>query len=701
MAVNHLFLPQAYSEYVSQFPGSAINEFMHTAGGLQARFDQARDRYDIQRDALEAVSALPLSQDQAYKKKLIDTFTQELDQFAQREDFENMGREINMSARRFAQAVQPLQQRQQEVAEFRKSLSENKDLTEFQRQAAVRYSLGMSDNNKELLDERFTNEAFSPLTKFTPSKSLSVGDKAREIAKDYIIREFGGPGEVSFFHDENGTPLGIQQTRGEGRRISFKDLYGKVYNALKDDNVLVGNVQEDMLLSLYGTEQFSPEGIMQSTMQSLDSAAKSAADIRAFQDGKTYQDFKFIPGGYHQANQANDALKGVRAQAVGVSQYGGNTNLDFNTAGTSSPFDNQLKLAELDVIAEAQSGHKVPFESSSAQQNLEILKNKKQEYLDLVANTTTTDKQVQRFFKQEYPQWENIVNQATGLVKQKKGEPTKEYLRRVNDVIQSGVKLQNYPVVALTPDNVTVREDKTDLLMGPVDDSGKRNFGLSDLKGKPIRIEENGKIIFEGSYQQAVNEKKLHPEDVYRYTGELPPTLHGSAVSMVSIEDKDRDGFSGAKSASRTLYIENTDERAAQIDKPLVEGMREVASSPLNFGFTSSQYRPVEINGGFPYKTFGKDVIPEIAVESFPIVADKENGDPTMTALNRYVKIRYKINGTSDYIDESSARSIGLPTRVPLEQYRYDHTISKYNNMGDHNTARAVEKNRSNIFLNK
>ena len=120
----------ANDPYVSQYVGSVVPELNQYAATTQARYSQASDSDDMLSEALGNLKHLNFDGDAQYANELKQQYYQRLQDRSTRGDYENMGRRTRQDAQRFAQAYQPLIQRQQSMGELVKKIQDDKDIAD-------------------------------------------------------------------------------------------------------------------------------------------------------------------------------------------------------------------------------------------------------------------------------------------------------------------------------------------------------------------------------------------------------------------------------------------------------------------------------------------------------------------------------------------------------------------------------------------
>ena len=127
----------ANDPYVSQYVGSVVPELNQYAATTQARYNQASDSDDMLSEALGNLKHLNFDGDAQYANELKQQYYQRLQDRSTRGDYENMGRRTRQDAQRFAQAYQPLIQRQQAMGDLVKKIQDDKDIADPDRKSVV------------------------------------------------------------------------------------------------------------------------------------------------------------------------------------------------------------------------------------------------------------------------------------------------------------------------------------------------------------------------------------------------------------------------------------------------------------------------------------------------------------------------------------------------------------------------------------
>lgn len=121
---------QAQTPYMSQFVGSIVPELNSYSATLQKRYDTAADTDDMLAEGLGNLQHLNFDTDTQYANELKQQYYQRLNDRASQGDFENMGRRTRLDAMRFAQAYQPLIQRQKDYAEIIKKVQSDPNISD-------------------------------------------------------------------------------------------------------------------------------------------------------------------------------------------------------------------------------------------------------------------------------------------------------------------------------------------------------------------------------------------------------------------------------------------------------------------------------------------------------------------------------------------------------------------------------------------
>lgn len=121
---------QAQTPYMSQYVGSPVSELSQYGAALQQRYNTAQDTDDTLAEGLNNLQHLNLDADTQYANELKDYYYNRLQERAGRGDFENMGRRTRYDAIKFAQAYQPLIQRQRDLAEIVKKVNSDPNIAD-------------------------------------------------------------------------------------------------------------------------------------------------------------------------------------------------------------------------------------------------------------------------------------------------------------------------------------------------------------------------------------------------------------------------------------------------------------------------------------------------------------------------------------------------------------------------------------------
>lgn len=238
----------AQNPYMSQYIGSIVPELANYSQNVQAKYNQAADQDDSLTEALGNLQHLNLDSDTQYANELKQTYYQRLLDRSDRGDFENMGRRTRHDAIQFAQAYQPLIQRQKDFAEIVKKVNSDSNIADPEKKAQILgYIQNMNSMSKDSTTGDYTRDAsgriqLGGIQDWAYAKDVDINKKLADLLskKEADIKQSG------FTSD------------GEGNRISTIDkvrdpavMASLARQMMQTDPEIRAMIKRDALLSTY------------------------------------------------------------------------------------------------------------------------------------------------------------------------------------------------------------------------------------------------------------------------------------------------------------------------------------------------------------------------------------------------------------------------------------------------------------------
>jgi hypothetical protein len=121
-----LFSQLKYNNYVPQYVGMPLNEFMGASTAVQNRYDQIRENYSLVGELADTLQVSPLDTDRDVKRQLITDVQAKIDEAAKRGDFDTMQNEMRKLAKDYAKKAQPLTENLNRYSAAEKAIMESK-----------------------------------------------------------------------------------------------------------------------------------------------------------------------------------------------------------------------------------------------------------------------------------------------------------------------------------------------------------------------------------------------------------------------------------------------------------------------------------------------------------------------------------------------------------------------------------------------
>lgn len=266
----------AQNPYMSQFVGSIVPELNNYSQTVQAKYNQAADQDDNLTEALGNLQHLNLDADTQYANELKQQYYQRLVDRSSRGDFENMGRRTRHDAVQFAQAYQPLIQRQKDFAEIVKKVNSDTNIADPEKKAQILGYIQNMNSTKRDATGDFQRDGsgrvnLGSIQDWAYAKDVDINKKLADLLdkKEADIRQSG------FTSD------------GEGNRISTVDkvrdpavMASLARQMMATDPEIRAMIKRDATLATY---QLTPDDV-RTRLAEADVSPYQAAKRRGLND---------------------------------------------------------------------------------------------------------------------------------------------------------------------------------------------------------------------------------------------------------------------------------------------------------------------------------------------------------------------------------------------------------------------------------
>ncbi|MFN7465263.1 MAG: hypothetical protein ACK52I_01295 [Pseudomonadota bacterium] len=168
--------------YIQPYMGNVNKELNELITQRRNDYEVAAETADVlgyQTDTLKQ-SVAPFEPDSYYAEELMGKYRGQIDQWSERGDYENLGREVKKASRQFAQEITPLMQRKKAYGDYKASLQERYEKGEIKSdvyQAALNKT--KADNSAMTRDQVLQGQ----FSGFVPSKSVDVSKMLDDAIK--------------------------------------------------------------------------------------------------------------------------------------------------------------------------------------------------------------------------------------------------------------------------------------------------------------------------------------------------------------------------------------------------------------------------------------------------------------------------------------------------------------------------------------
>jgi hypothetical protein len=228
-----------YNPTKSSYVGLPVDAFKDTASFLQSRYDSGVLGSDLLEDAYEGMTALDFEGDQAKMAEIKEKYGNKMEEYAQRGDYENMGRLISKDARGFTREKNVLDKRSKSYSAQVSAIEDAENTSRETKNRALSYLQSINSTG--------TGEDLGDIKSYNIAADVDMTAKADEIIEgwkaDKTVKIDKKAGTVWFKNTNEVIPLG--------------DLYKHAYKYLMNDPEVRSHVQQQMLFDTHGREDFS------------------------------------------------------------------------------------------------------------------------------------------------------------------------------------------------------------------------------------------------------------------------------------------------------------------------------------------------------------------------------------------------------------------------------------------------------------
>jgi hypothetical protein len=105
-----LFSEHKYNNYVPQYVGAPLDEYLAASTAIQKRYDETLQGYSLVGELADTLETSPLEGDRSLKNNLVNQVNLSIEEAAKRGNFDQMGNEMRYLAKQYAKQAQPLKE---------------------------------------------------------------------------------------------------------------------------------------------------------------------------------------------------------------------------------------------------------------------------------------------------------------------------------------------------------------------------------------------------------------------------------------------------------------------------------------------------------------------------------------------------------------------------------------------------------------
>lgn len=121
-----IFSQLKYNNYVPQYVGAPLDEYLHASSAIQNRFDQTAQGYSLVGELTDQLQASPLAGDTEAKRQLTDYVNKSIEDAAKRGNFDQMQNEMRSLARQYSKRAAPIKENLTRYQAAEKAITESK-----------------------------------------------------------------------------------------------------------------------------------------------------------------------------------------------------------------------------------------------------------------------------------------------------------------------------------------------------------------------------------------------------------------------------------------------------------------------------------------------------------------------------------------------------------------------------------------------
>jgi hypothetical protein len=243
-----IFSDLKYNQYVPQYVGAPLDEYLHAANAVQDRYNQVNEGYSVINELADTLPTSPLKEDEELKSQLLGHVNKSIESAAQRGNFDEMQNEMRMLARQYSKQAAPLKENLSRYQAAEKSITSS----ELPKQHQA-YLLSQLRSKQGVTYDEAGMPNYLQADPFAENVDLSKS--YNDFINDYKSDKFSGP--IKAVYDRNG--LVEYYTNQNNERVDPNQVMNDLLGVAANDSKLRSFILQDAAsngVSIQTAEQF-------------------------------------------------------------------------------------------------------------------------------------------------------------------------------------------------------------------------------------------------------------------------------------------------------------------------------------------------------------------------------------------------------------------------------------------------------------
>lgn len=121
-----IFSQLKYNNYVPQYVGAPLDEFLASSSAVQGRYNQVQEGYSLIGELADTLQTSPLEGDKSMKSQLLNQVNASIEDAAKRGNFDQIQNEMRFLAKQYAKQAAPIKENLSRYQAAEKAISESK-----------------------------------------------------------------------------------------------------------------------------------------------------------------------------------------------------------------------------------------------------------------------------------------------------------------------------------------------------------------------------------------------------------------------------------------------------------------------------------------------------------------------------------------------------------------------------------------------